>query len=62
MVNVDEKILNKEVQLVYDDGIKPFFMRGKILGYNSHFLIFLTEGKERAIPMSRVIRIEEERP
>ena len=58
MVNVDDKILNIEVQLVYDDGIKPFYLVGKIIAYNSNFLVFSTAGKERTIPIARVIRIE----
>jgi hypothetical protein len=58
-VDVDEKLKDKVVMLVFDDMQKPMRITGKVLGYNSNFLIIFSDGKERVIPLHRIIRMEE---
>lgn len=57
-MEVDEKLLNKTVKLVFDDGEKPFRMTGRVLTYNATFLVIDSDGRTQTIPISRIIRIE----
>ena len=61
-VTVDEKLTRKKLKIVTDDGSdKPFSIVGEIVSYNEAFIVVLTDGKERILPLSRVIRMEEVR-
>lgn len=54
-----ERLVGKEIVLIFDDLGKPSFKRCRLKNIDTNFVYYLIEGKEEFVPIAKIIRITE---